>query len=260
MPDLDRIGELAKIEFHKARVKEMKEDKRFGLHVTSMLPSGCSRKTFYIQNDSNPRMDSESMAVFHAGKLEHAHSNVAGNDTHHEIPMAYNPFIDKPVDLDEALKQHPDVKNDPFWYDVIIGSSDDVLIDKINSDYIIADKKTKLTKTATPYKTDKPKQAHVEQLNYYALLLSKCKGINAKYGCILELDFANRLSNPNSQPFELDPIDQTRAEMIQKMAEYKKFAIKNQLPPRISGRDMDWLCFGGYCEWYSKCFDEEGSI
>lgn len=260
--DLKQVGENAKIEFHKARVKEHKSDNRFGLHVTSMLPSKCLRQVYYEQHDDNPRLDSETVAVFHAGKLEHSHSHIAELAEHHEIGMAYDPFTDKAIDLKAALKAHPDTKNDPFWFDIIIGSTDDIIIDKKNNGEVtITDKKTKLTsKGKEKYNSSSPKPAHREQINYYALLLNRCKGITAKYGCIIELDFSDRLSKANTQPFELDNLDHTRAEMIHVMGTYKEFALKRNLPPRISGSDMDWLCFGGYCPWYTKCFDGDGIL
>lgn len=254
--DSEPISTEVFIAYNKAVVDNVTSGKREGIiHVSDLIQPKCLRNVYYSKKDPSPRMDYDTAKNFYAGNIVHSHTELSNIPELHEYKIAYNPFTDKIIDLQKALKEHPDPK-DEYWCDITIGTIDDVLKME-NGEYIIADKKTKLSKPESLLlnkQFDGLKPEHKSQLNMYRLLLLRAKGIDAKYGCILSLDYADKFGTPKALPFDLEKPDVTRANMIQRQSDLKKYLKANKLPPRTI---IPWMC-SGYCPYWSLCFKDSG--
>ena len=103
------------------------------------------------------------------------------DEKNNEVTLAYDYVKKEPVDIGKLSKTlDPD---DPRWYDIIVGTIDD-LVQNPNKDWIICDKKT--TGSIDWFKKQsKPNGSHIDQINKYSALLKKCKNIDAKKGCVI---------------------------------------------------------------------------
>lgn len=252
--NLGEVGEEVYIAFNKEVVKNVKGDHRFGIHVSDLVEPKCMRNVYYSKLMKVP-MTGETCKQFYGGNVIHAHTEFATIPAYHEFKIAYNPFTDKTIDLEKAMKEHPK-EDDPFWLTIVIGTIDDVM-KMPDGTHIIADKKTKLTKPETmlfskPYTAIKPE--HKSQLNMYRLMLNRKTGIDAKFGCIMSLDFADKFVSPKAQPFELEDPSKIRMEMIARMEELSEHLKNRTLPKRTI---IEWMC-NRYCPYYSECFDGDG--
>lgn len=252
--NLGDVSDAVFIAFNQQVVKNAAGEKRFGIHVSDLVEPKCLRNIYYSKLFPVP-MTGETCKQFYGGNIVHAHTELATIPAYHEFKIGYNPFDDKIVDLEKARKEHPK-DDDPFWYTVLIGTIDDV-IKLPDGSHMIADKKTKLTRPETmlfskPYTAIKPE--HKSQLNMYRLMLLRKTNIDAKYGCILSLDFADKFVNPKPQPFELEDPTKVRMEMIHRMEKLVEKLKNRQLPERTI---IEWMC-NRYCPYYSMCFDGDG--
>lgn len=256
MTTLDEVGDFVYTKFNQDVVK-ITSGKRYGIfHISDLIQPKCQRNVYYGKLDPLPRMDGETAKTFYRGNIVH-HNSMLSNVSIHEEHIIYSPFEDKCYDYEESIKKYKD--GDEFWYKVVIGTPDDILLMPNGKDHIIADKKTKLTKPETRLfgkEWDQIKDEHKSQLSMYRVLLEKAKGINAKFGCILSLDVGDGFQTPKPQPFELDDISKTRLTMIDLMSNMTKYLKGNLLPPRDVSKKNRWLC-DKYCPYFSFCFDGE---
>lgn len=252
--NLGDVSDEVYIAFNKQVVKTVTGDHRFGIHVSDLIEPKCLRNVYYSKLLKVP-MTGETCKQFYGGNIVHLNSELATIPAYHEFTIAYNPFTDKTIDLEKERKSHPD-EHDPFWLTVVIGTIDDVM-KMPDGTHIIADKKTKLTKATTmvfgkPYTAIKPE--HKSQLNMYRLMLNRKTGIDAKFGCILSLDFADKFVSPKPQAFELEDPTKIRMEMISRMEALAEHLKSKTLPKRTI---IEWMC-NSYCPYYSMCFDGDG--
>ncbi len=252
---LENIGNEVYIRMNQAIIRKNNINHREGIfHVSDLIEPKCLRNVFYSKTDPAPRMDMSTAKNFFCGNIVHDNSDLSSVEGFHEFKMAYNPVTDKSVDLEKALKQHPDPK-DKFWYDIVIGTLDDLIL--INGEYVIADKKTKASKPETVLfgkQYDGIKPEHKSQLSMYRLMLNRTRAIDAKYGCIMSLDYADKFRSPKAQPFELEKMEVTRNKMLERLNILKQSLITNELPERTV---IPWMC-NEYCEYASLCFNGEG--
>jgi CRISPR/Cas system-associated exonuclease Cas4 (RecB family) len=244
----DDIRTKVFVAFRNAQLKAMDTDRAGQLHVSDVI-APCMRKVWYGKNDKGYKsMDTESMRALYFGQIIHSHTELA-KPKFHEIEMAYNYVTDKVVDL-KKMKDTP--LDDPIWWDIIIGSLDDLI--EIDGEYVICDKKTTgsidwFAKERTP-----ANEGHATQLNHYRLLLKKCKNIDAKYGCIIYIDSKNsqRFEKPIIKPFRLKPIEEALENIKKNGAIVKKSMIENKMPERT----ICYLC-SGMCPYASVCMRED---
>ena len=173
-PDLSYLQDDVYFRFRKAQVKAMETVREGVLHVSDVI-SPCLRMVHYRKTDTNPSMTTESMRALYMGQIIHAHSMLADNKKFHEIKLAYDYVEDKVINLPRAID--PDSKeyikpDDPKWYDILIGSIDDLV--KSGDNYMICDKKTTASIDWFSKATSKPSEYHVDQINHYRVLLKKC--------------------------------------------------------------------------------------
>lgn len=253
----DPISDAVFIAFNQAVVANTSGKREGIFHVSDLIQPKCARNVYYSKKDPAPRMDGETAKNFYCGNIVHEHSQLTTVDLH-EQPIIYNPFEDKVYPYKETIKAHPDFSGkDGFWYSNVIGKPDDIILLTDSKNYIIADKKTKLSKPESLLlnkQFDGLKPEHKSQLSMYRLMLFKAKGIDAKDGCILSLDYADKFKTPKMLPFQLDDMDVTRKYMQSRVTELCVYLKANKLPPRTI---IQWMC-NSYCPYYSMCFDKDG--
>ena len=138
-PNLSHLQDDVYFRFRKAQVRAMETVREGMLHVSDII-SPCMRMVHYRKTDPNPSMTTESMRALYMGQIIHAHSMLSDNKKLHEIKLAYNYVEDKVVDLPKLVdpKSKTYLKpDDPKWYDILIGSIDDLV--KVGVDYMICD-------------------------------------------------------------------------------------------------------------------------
>ena len=124
----------------------------------------------------------------------------------------------------------------PRWYDIVIGTMDDVL--KIDGDYVITDKKTTGSIDYFSRYNSKPSDSHVDQINTYRVLLKKCMNIDSTHGAIIYISSSiNKEKNdkPVVMPFKLTEVEKTLEKMKKNQA-----IIKDA--KKYSGPDCYGLC------------------
>lgn len=248
MLTVDKIRDEVYFAFRRAQLKAMETDRKGQLHVSDVI-SPCMRKVWYGKNDKNKSFDTETIRPLYIGQAIHSASMVASDPKYHEITLAYNYNNDKVVDL-KKMKDTP--LEDPIWWDILIGSIDDLI--QVDGEWVICDKKTTGSIDYFAKSTSKASDSHITQLNHYRVLLMKCLGIDAKYGCIIYIDTKGSMNfdKPIPIPFRLDPIEET----LEKIKKNGTILKESMLSGKIPERTRCYLC-DGMCSYASRCFNEE---
>jgi hypothetical protein len=247
MIKLDDIKDEVFVAYRKAQLKAMDTERKGQLHVSDVI-SPCMRKVWYGKHDNDKSMDTESMRALYFGQIIHSHTELA-IPKFHEIEMAYNYVTDRVVDL-EKMKDIP--LDDPIWWDIIIGSLDDLL--EIDGEFVICDKKTTGSIDWFSKERTSASDSHIDQLNHYRVLLQKCKNIDAKFGCVIYIDSKNsqRFEKPILKPFRLKPIEEALENIRTNGKILKEAILKDKKPERT----ICYLC-SGMCPYAEKCMREE---
>lgn len=236
-PNLSFIQDEVYAGFRKRQYEAMGQNVREGMIHVSDLVQDCMRNTFYNKWDKTERyMDTGAMSIFFAGESVHRMIDSVYND---ETKLSWDLVRDK----------KPDADSNPL--DVLNGEYDAVYDVDVDGEKMkcIVDYKTWLS---NGYKMSKPKEDHVRQINMYKYLIQKNTGVDIKYGSVVYLDFADRMSRPVVFTFALDPIEDTEKTMLVKLTELQDASNTGILPPRVKS----WKC-DGYCPYASRCFIED---
>lgn len=233
--------------FRKSQVELLKTERLGVIHVSDLIKP-CMRNVIYGKIQPMPSMSTEDMKSFYIGQAVHSVSNIS-NCNMHEVFLAYDYVQDKALTREECLAI-PD--GDPRWMDIILGSIDDVRL--VNGEYIICDKKT----TGSIDYFDKkhtPNESHKLQINIYAVLLYKCYGITAKWGCNIYI--SNSISKEERDKiipigYKLDDY-QIIYLLMKGQAELIKDSLTNGNLPE---RTKCFLC-DGMCPQASTCFMDD---
>ena len=250
MTTLDKIRSDVYFKFRKAQLEGMNKAGGFRdgkVHVSDVIKP-CMRYVYYQKTNPRPSMDTESMRPLFFGQAVHSLTQLADPEFH-ELTLAYDVVADKPVDL-KTIKLKPD---DPHWYDILIGTIDDVL--KIDDEWVITDKKTTGSIDYFSRYNSKPSDSHVDQINVYRLLLSKCKGIDAPMGAVIYISSSinkEKKDKPIIMPFKLQEISKT-IETVKKNQQVIKTAM---LDDKVPERTKNYLC-DGMCPHATFCFSDD---
>lgn len=256
--NLEDVGNETFVRFNQAVMRKAGGDRKGIFHVSDLINPKCGRNIYYSKRDPLPRYDGETAKNFFGGNMVHEFTLLT-KEEYHEQHIIYSPFEDKVYPYEKTVKEHPD-KNDEFWYKVVIGTPDDIILEESSGEYYIADKKTKLSKPESVLfgkQYDSAKPEHKSQLSMYRLLFLRTKQIDCKYGCILSLDFSDKFVTPKTFAFELEDPQKTRLYMIERMTELTEYLKKKKLPERVVDQSNRWMC-NRYCQYYSLCFDGAG--
>ena len=136
--------------------------------------------------------------------------------------------------------------------DIIYGSIDDLM--KVGDKWVICDKKTTGSIGYFSKATSKPSDSHKDQINRYRVLLHKCYGINADFGCVIYI--SNKIEKdvrdkPVCLSFKLQPYEDIVEDMKRKATIIKDALLNKTLPKRTKC----FLC-DGMCPYASKCFTD----
>lgn len=249
MYTLDNVKEEVYFKFRLAQLKGMETERLGQVHVSDVIKP-CMRYVYYSKTSPRKSLSTEDMRPLFFGQAVHTITQVAKPEWH-EITLAYNIATDKAVNLDK-MKDTP--LDDPVWWDIIIGTIDDV-IEMPTGEYIITDKKTTGSIDYFSRATSRPSESHVDQINTYRLLLNKCKGIDAKHGAVIYISSTinkEKMDKPSVLPFKLKDIGET-LEAIKTNQQIIKDAMLNDKVPK---RTKCYLC-DGMCPHASFCFSDE---
>jgi CRISPR/Cas system-associated exonuclease Cas4 (RecB family) len=163
--------------------------------------------------------------------------------------LAYDWVKDEPLTYAQA-KKIPD--NDERHLDIIYGSVDDVI--KVGDKWVICDKKTTGSIDYFSKASSKASDSHKDQINRYRVLLEKCYGITADFGCVIYI--SNKIEKekrdiPRPLSFKLAPIEETLKDMKEKAMIIKNSLMLKTLPERT----RCFLC-DGMCPYASMCFQD----
>lgn len=213
------------------------------IHVSDLIKE-CLRMPVLNKIRPIPSFSTKNAQRFYLGNLVHANSNMS-NCHMHELDLLYCWTTDEAVDGDTF---HGFV-GDSKW-DYIAGAIDDVI--KVGDDYIICDKKT-TDKIANKVKWG-PSDENKLQLNMYRVLLKKCYGIDAKWGCniFVDIDPASERGMVHSVAYKLRPIEETLDIMVQNAEVIKDGVVNGNIPDK----HKCYLC-DGMCDHATECFGKQ---
>jgi CRISPR/Cas system-associated exonuclease Cas4 (RecB family) len=125
---------------------------------------------------------------------------------------------------------------------------------KVEDKWVICDKKTTGSIGYFSKASSKPSDSHKDQINRYRVLLHKCYGIDATFGCVIYI--SNKIEKdvrdkPIAMTFKLAPYEEIVEDMKQKAATIKEALLEKKLPERTKC----FLC-DGMCPYASKCFTD----
>lgn len=245
---INRLQDDIYFKFRKAQVISNWTDRAGTLHVSD-VKSECMRNVYYSKKDPNPSMTTEQFRPLWLGQAIHGFSQIAEKDLH-EVTLAWDYVHDEVVDLEKWKKEVP--LTDPRWYDVLIGSIDDIV--EYDGQMVIVDKKT--TGSIDYFKrSSSPSETHTIQLNHYRVLLQKCKGMDVSWGAIVYISTkqtAGKMDAPICIATPLDSIENTIKSIKKNGAIVKDSMLNGVIPPRVK----NFLC-DGYCSYATMCFTDE---
>jgi CRISPR/Cas system-associated exonuclease Cas4 (RecB family) len=233
--------------YRKAQNRVLDTERLGQLHVSD-LNSPCVRKVYYSKNTPKREMDTESSKALIFGQM--VHKAIILEPDANEVTLGYDWVKNESVDLKELSKKLD--PSDPRWYDIIIGTIDDLVM--VGMDTVICDKKT--TGSIDYFKKyKKPSESHVSQINKYAVLLKKCRGVTATKGCVVYIS-STMTKDPYDKPtilsFDLEEQEDTYKEMVEKAKAIKNAMVNDEKPERTKC----FLC-DGMCPHATFCFDDD---
>ena len=244
---MDRIRDEVYFKFRQAQLEGMQTDRLGKLHVSDVIKP-CMRYVYYQKTNPRPSMSTEDMRPLFFGQAVHTLTRLAEPEFH-ELTLAYDVVKDEPIDLKKFKLE----EGHPRWYDILIGTMDDIL--NIDGEYVITDKKTTGSIDYFSRYNSKPSDSHVDQLNTYRLLLKKCEGIDSEHGAVIYISSSinkEKKDKPVVLAFKLQEISKTM-ETVKKNALIIKEAM---LKDRVPERTKNYLC-DGMCPHASFCFSDE---
>jgi len=250
MLTLDKIKDHVYFKFRKAQLEGMNKAGGFRagkVHVSDVIKP-CMRYVYYQKTNPRSSMTTEDMRPLFFGQAVHALTQLAKPE-YHELTLAYDIVKDEPVDLNKIRLED----GNPRWYDIIIGTIDDLL--RIGDEWVITDKKTTGSIDYFSRYNSRPSESHVDQINTYRLLLKKCKDIDAQKGAVIYISSTHskdKIDKPVVMPFKLEEISKT-IERVKKNAAIIKQAMTNDVVPE---RTKCYLC-DSMCPHASFCFSDE---
>ena len=235
--------------YRKAQNKVMETDRVGKIHVSD-LNSPCIRKVYYSKTAERRELNTDDMKSMFFGQMLHKLVKVADEDLN-EVTLAYDYVKKEAVDIGKLRKKlDPD---DPKWYDIIVGTIDD-LVQNPEKEWIICDKKT--TGSIDWFKKSRTaNESHINQINKYHALLKYCRDIEAKHGCVIYISSTMTKDNydkPIITTFDLSNPEDTMKDMIEKAKKIKESMLKEKKPERT----ICFLC-DGMCPHATFCFDDD---
>ena len=248
MIKLEDVQNKAYFAMRKAQVEAIKTERLGQIHVSDVIKP-CMRYVVYNKVAPQSGMSTEDMKSLFFGQIVHS-KTILGKKDHNEMFLGYNWVRDEPITLEEA-KKIPE--GDPKHLDIIYGSIDDLI--QIGDKWVICDKKTTGSIDYFKRATSRPSETHVDQINMYRVLLQKCYGIEASFGCVVYMSnqvLKDQRDKVIPLAFKLRPIEETLTKMVEQAKIIKTSLSEKILPPRTK----NFLC-DGMCPYASVCFTDE---
>jgi len=248
MIKLEDVQNKAYFAMRKAQVEAMKTERLGQIHVSDVIKP-CMRYVIYQKTMPETGMSTEDMKSLFFGQLVHSKTSLGKKD-HNEMFLGYNWVRDEPITLEEAKKIPV---GDPKHLDIIYGSIDDII--QVGDKWAICDKKTTGSIDYFKRARSSASDSHVDQINRYRVLLKKCYGIDAEFGCVIYM--SNQVQKDTRDvivpmAFKLKPVEDTLTDMVEKCKILKASLTKKILPPRTKC----FLC-DGMCPYATTCFTDE---
>ena len=248
MIKLEDVTNKAYFAMRKAQVNAMQTERLGKIHVSDVIKP-CMRYVVYNKTMPQTGMSTEDMKSLYFGQIVHS-KTLLGKKDHNEMFLGYNWVRDEPISLEEAKKIPED---DPRHLDIIYGSIDDLI--QVGDKWVICDKKTTGSIDYFKRATARPSESHVDQINVYRVLLQKCYGIEADFGCVIYM--SNQVEKDQRDKiipiaFKLKPVEDTLTTVVEKCKVIKNSLTNKLLPVRTK----NFLC-DGMCPYATTCFTDE---
>lgn len=247
MLNKQKIEDNVYFAWRKAQVQALKTERLGVIHVSDLIRP-CMRNVIYKKLNPDVSMTTEDVRPLYFGQIVHAHSQLA-LPQNHEVFLAYDFIHNTLITKEDALKIPQD---DPRQLDIIYGSIDDVM--EIDGEFYICDKKTTGSIDYFKRHDASANDGHKLQINMYKVLLNKCYGIDAKWGCVLYISSKQTEERDSPAPlaFRLKPEEETWNLMLTNANIIRDAMSQGILP----GRTRCYLC-DGMCSFATACFVDE---
>lgn len=233
-----RIGEELIKRFKEAQKQLVTGEKRSRTVHASHITGACMRRSWYEFREKPEPLTAQSISNFFVGQLLHRMTPLAKKN---EVKFSANIRTMKPIDVKDI--------NENNLFDCVTGTADDLI--EFEGDLIIADKKT-WSSLKINYKRGgvyekkelvEPDENYVNQLNIYKLLIYICDGVQAKKGGLLYLDKATSFNEPIPFVFDLKPVDEIRAWVIDRLDKLRQLVE----PDRVITKYCNYCPFKKIC-------------
>ena len=232
--------------YQAARVRALHTDRIDCIHVSDLIKE-CKRYVVYdkITPPEYKSSNTEEMKSLFFGQI--LHKTVILDEKRNEIPLLYDWTRD--VGFSEDMAELDDGNR----WNYLAGSIDDLI--QVKGEWVIVDKKTTGSIDWFRKKDQRPNEYHKAQINFYRVLLKKCLGIDAKWGCNIYI--SNCIDNekrdaPAVIPYKLNDIDKTMPLLTSGCQEIKTYMTQRKLPQATK----NFLC-DGMCPYaWPRCFTE----
>jgi len=238
--------------YRQAQQRVLKTDRLPCIHVSDLLKE-CQRYVVYnkITPEEFVTNNTEDLKSLIFGQM--LHSAIKLDPANNEVSLLYDWVKDRPISKASDIEKMI-ITQEPNW-DLISGTIDDIV--KVKDEYVICDKKTTANMNSYSLKKGVAYDNHKLQVNMYRVLLLKCMGVDAKWGCNLYISNNiapedGSIDKPKIIPYKLNKVEEILQLMLERAKLIKGYMVNKKIPPPI----YNFLC-DAYCNHAQKCFNEK---
>jgi len=209
--------------YREAQQRVLHTDRLPCIHISDLLKE-CQRYVVYdkITPQEYVTKSTEDLKSMFFGQM--LHQVIKLDPKNNEVSLLYDWVEDKPI-LKSSEIEKLIITQEPNW-DWISGTIDDIV--KVKDEYIICDKKTTGKMNTYSLKKGIAYDNHKAQTNMYRVLLLKCMGIDAKWGCNIYISNNTApedgsFDKPRIIPYKLDKVEETLPLMLERAKLIKGF-------------------------------------
>lgn len=233
-----------------AQMSILNSDRLPCIHVSDLLKE-CQRYVIYSKITPQEYMSSNTEDLKSRIFGQIFHSSIILNPKYNEVRLLWNWVEDKP--LEDWLTEDKNWHKGKPW-DFISGTIDDLI--QVKDEWVICDKKTTGNMNSYSLKKGVAYDNHKLQTNMYRVLLNKCMGIDAKWGCNIYVSNNiapedGSIDKPRIIPYKLEKIETTLPLMLERAEKIKNYMTKKEIPPPT----YNFMC-DAYCNQAQRCFNE----
>lgn len=238
-----------------AQMRILNSDRLPCIHVSDLLKE-CQRYVVYnkITPQEHLSSNTEDLKSIIFGQI--FHQSIILNPKQNEVGLTWNWITGKTYNDESSyyITDNPDTWYEGKPWDWISGTIDDLV--QVKGEWIICDKKTTGNMNSYSLKKGMAYDNHKLQTNMYRVLLLKCMGIDAKWGCNIYVSNNTApedgsIDKPRIIPYKLEKVEATLPLMLERAEKIKNYMTKKEIPPPT----YNFMC-DAYCNHAQRCFTE----